>query len=195
MPARALARVNLGAIERNVAVLRDSLERGAELCAVVKADGYGHGAAHAASNGSMSLASNAPITPESTSPVPAVASAAAPPRLTATRPAGSAIRVSSPFSTTIACARRAASRALSRRLADTARLSVPSSRASSPACGVSTVGAGRLASVSSAPAWAFRPSASSSSGRSAEAAISRAASSASSARPKPGPRSIAVERG
>jgi alanine racemase len=48
MPRRALARVNLGAIERNVALLCDSLDGGAELCAVVKADGYGHGAAHAA---------------------------------------------------------------------------------------------------------------------------------------------------
>ena len=46
-PRRALARVNLGAIERNVALLRDSLEGGAQLCAVVKADGYGHGAAQA----------------------------------------------------------------------------------------------------------------------------------------------------
>jgi len=44
---RALARVNLAAIERNVARLRRELD-GAELCAVVKADGYGHGAAPAA---------------------------------------------------------------------------------------------------------------------------------------------------
>ena len=43
MPLRALARVNLAAIERNVARLRRDL-RGAGLCAVVKADGYGHGA-------------------------------------------------------------------------------------------------------------------------------------------------------
>jgi alanine racemase len=45
---RALARVNLAAIERNVAHLRRELTGGAELCAVVKADGYGHGAAPAA---------------------------------------------------------------------------------------------------------------------------------------------------
>ena len=45
---RALARVNLGAIERNVARLRRELRPGAQLCAVVKADGYGHGAAPAA---------------------------------------------------------------------------------------------------------------------------------------------------
>jgi alanine racemase len=45
---RALARVNLAAIERNVRRLRESLTGGAELCAVVKADGYGHGATPAA---------------------------------------------------------------------------------------------------------------------------------------------------
>ncbi len=43
MPLRALARVNLAAIERNVTRLRGELS-GAQLCAVVKADGYGHGA-------------------------------------------------------------------------------------------------------------------------------------------------------
>ncbi len=48
MPARALARVNLAAIERNVAHLLASLKDGAQLCAVVKGDGYGHGAAPAA---------------------------------------------------------------------------------------------------------------------------------------------------
>ncbi len=41
---RALARIDLGAVERNCARLRDELTNGAELCAVVKADGYGHGA-------------------------------------------------------------------------------------------------------------------------------------------------------
>jgi alanine racemase len=44
MPQRALARVNLAAIERNVARLRRELSAHTELCAVVKADGYGHGA-------------------------------------------------------------------------------------------------------------------------------------------------------
>jgi alanine racemase len=48
MARRAVARVNLAAIERNVARLRAGLASGAELCAVVKADGYGHGAPHAA---------------------------------------------------------------------------------------------------------------------------------------------------
>ncbi len=42
-PQRAVARVDLGAIERNCAALRARLG-GAALCAVVKADGYGHGA-------------------------------------------------------------------------------------------------------------------------------------------------------
>jgi alanine racemase len=41
--ARALARVDLSAVERNCELLKARLGR-AELCAVVKADGYGHGA-------------------------------------------------------------------------------------------------------------------------------------------------------
>jgi alanine racemase len=45
---RAVARVNLAAIERNVARLRRELGPATSLCAVVKADGYGHGAAPAA---------------------------------------------------------------------------------------------------------------------------------------------------
>jgi alanine racemase len=44
MALRALARVNLAAIERNVIALRGRLDAGAELCAVVKADASGHGA-------------------------------------------------------------------------------------------------------------------------------------------------------
>ena len=47
MALRALARVDTGAIERNCARLREAAGR-AGLCAVVKADGYGHGAAAAA---------------------------------------------------------------------------------------------------------------------------------------------------
>jgi alanine racemase len=42
MVVRARARVNLAAVERNVARLRDAAEH-AEVCAVVKADAYGHG--------------------------------------------------------------------------------------------------------------------------------------------------------
>ena len=48
MAVRALAAVNLAAIERNCARLRRALMEGAQLAAVVKADGYGHGAAPAA---------------------------------------------------------------------------------------------------------------------------------------------------
>jgi alanine racemase len=57
---RALARVNLAAVERNVAGLCAGLTGGAGLCAVVKGDGYGHGAAPAAraalAGGARSLA-------------------------------------------------------------------------------------------------------------------------------------------
>jgi alanine racemase len=42
-PHRAQARVNVAAIERNCARLRCELRPGVALCAVVKADGYGHG--------------------------------------------------------------------------------------------------------------------------------------------------------
>ena len=60
MPLRALARVNVAAIERNVARLRGGLAGGAQLAAVVKGNGYGHGplpAARAAlAGGARSLA-------------------------------------------------------------------------------------------------------------------------------------------
>ena len=42
--ARALARIDLGAVQANCARLKSTLREGAELCVVVKADGYGHGA-------------------------------------------------------------------------------------------------------------------------------------------------------
>jgi alanine racemase len=41
---RAVARIDLEAVRRNCARLKAELRDGAELCAVVKADGYGHGA-------------------------------------------------------------------------------------------------------------------------------------------------------
>lgn len=44
MAIRALAEINLAAIERNIAVLRGGLREGVRFCAVVKADAYGHGA-------------------------------------------------------------------------------------------------------------------------------------------------------
>lgn len=60
MALRALARVNLAAIERNVAKLAAGLTGGSQLCAVVKGDGYGHGAIQAATaalaGGATSLA-------------------------------------------------------------------------------------------------------------------------------------------
>jgi alanine racemase len=45
---RAVARVNVAAIERNCVRLLGELSGEAELCAVVKADGYGHGAVQSA---------------------------------------------------------------------------------------------------------------------------------------------------
>jgi alanine racemase len=45
---RALARIDLGAIERNCAHLRSLVDDATLLCAVVKANGYGHGATEAA---------------------------------------------------------------------------------------------------------------------------------------------------
>jgi alanine racemase len=60
VPVRALARVNLAAVERNVARLCAGLTGHAALCAVVKANGYGHGAVPAAraalAGGARSLA-------------------------------------------------------------------------------------------------------------------------------------------
>ena len=44
---RALARVNLAAIERNTTRMTRALANGAALCAIVKSDGYGHGAVQA----------------------------------------------------------------------------------------------------------------------------------------------------
>jgi alanine racemase len=48
VPVRAVAAVNLAAIERNCARLRGALTGGARLGAVVKANGYGHGAVESA---------------------------------------------------------------------------------------------------------------------------------------------------
>jgi alanine racemase len=45
---RAVAVVDLGAVERNCARLVDGLRGGARLCAVLKSDGYGHGAVECA---------------------------------------------------------------------------------------------------------------------------------------------------
>ena len=48
---RAEARVNVAAIERNCRRLLAQLSRGTALCAVVKADGYGHGMVQSARAG------------------------------------------------------------------------------------------------------------------------------------------------
>jgi alanine racemase len=45
---RVLARINVAAIERNVALLKERVGPATAVCAVVKADGYGHGAVPAA---------------------------------------------------------------------------------------------------------------------------------------------------
>jgi len=45
---RVVARINVAAIERNVALLAERVGPGTAVCAVVKADGYGHGAVPAA---------------------------------------------------------------------------------------------------------------------------------------------------
>jgi alanine racemase len=42
---RARAVVDVGAVERNCRTLKERAGEGTELCAVVKANGYGHGAA------------------------------------------------------------------------------------------------------------------------------------------------------
>lgn len=60
MPRRAVAHVDLAAITDNVRFLREQLTGDAELCAVIKADGYGHGidrvAAAAVEGGATRLA-------------------------------------------------------------------------------------------------------------------------------------------
>src|SRR3954451_10484233 len=48
MVERALARVSGAAIADNCSLLRSKLSGGAQLCAVVKAGGYGHGGVEAA---------------------------------------------------------------------------------------------------------------------------------------------------
>ena len=78
-----------------------------------------HAARGRARTGRRRFASSAPITPESTSPVPAVASAGVAPGLTPPARRARATSVSSPFSTTIAPLRSAASRACASRCAAT----------------------------------------------------------------------------
>ena len=99
----------------------------------------------AASNGPSPFASSAPIRPESTSPVPAVASAGRAARADRDRPAGRGDDRVVALQQHDAPLRSAASRAGRSRWRPTSSESVPSRRPSSPACGVSTVGAARPA--------------------------------------------------
>ncbi len=185
LSAAGSAAITSVAITDSAAPSRSAAIRPARWCAWTPA--------HAAANGSIPRASSAPIVPDSTSPVPAVASPGLPPALIASR-SPSTTSVSSPFSTTIAPLRSAASRAQASRCSATSRDSRPSSRPSSPACGVSTVGAARSAIESRRSAWAFSPSASIRSGASIRCASARASSSESSSRPSPGPRTTAAAR-
>ena len=125
--------------------------------------------------------------------MPAVASHDVPVELTsASPPPAGAITVVEPLSRTVAPNLAAAARACSRRRASTSAGSPPSSRASSPACGVSRVGAARASSPRS-DAISVSPSASTSTGRSVPrtaASRSRAASSV----PMPGPATQAWTR-
>ena len=126
--------------------------------------------------------------------MPAVASHGVPVVLTNTgsSPPGGATTVVEPLSSTHAPNSVAASRACSSRRASTSAGSLPSSRPSSPACGVSSVGAGR-GSRSLRRASSASPSASTSTGRLvASTAASRAA--ASSVVPMPGPATHACTR-
>ena len=107
--------------------------------------------AQAAANGSSSLASIAPITPLRTSPVPAVASAGVAPGLIADEAVGPRDeRVVALEHDDRARLRRRPRARGARRCALTSSLEPPSRRPSSPACGVSTVGAAALAQLAEA---------------------------------------------
>ncbi len=41
---RIYAQINIGAIRQNLLNVREKIGKGVKLCAVIKADGYGHGA-------------------------------------------------------------------------------------------------------------------------------------------------------
>src|SRR3954471_1004898 len=131
-----------------------------------------------ASNGSKPAATRAPQRPARTSPAPAVASHGVPVVETRTLPVGVATNVWRPLSSTTASYRSAASRA-NRSCSDSTRSrSTPSMRASSPACGVSSVG------TPSGPVTCCSPSASTTTGT-ASSSESRSACSASAPPPEP----------
>ncbi len=151
------------------------------------------GGGRAGQAGSRPWASSAPARPESTSPEPAVASQGVPVGLTSTvgRP-GEATTVVEPLSSTVTPSCSAAWRACSSRAASMRAGSVRSSRPSSPACGVISVGAARGSRFS---CWLkmVRPSASTRTGRSVPRIAARRAAAASSV-PMPGPATQAWTR-
>ena len=118
--------------------------------------------------------------------MPAVASDGSPSAET-TRPCpGAATSVSGPFSTTTQPKRSTAARTLARRCAATSSDVVPSSRASSPSCGVSTRGPGQSAGSSSKSA-----SASTTIGSVSSASRRRTSCCGPVPRPSPGPSATA----
>ena len=155
-----------------------------------------HGRARRRARARCSRASSAPSTPLSTSPVPAVASAGVAAGLTSDVAAGVGDERVVALEHDDARPRAGRlPRVVQAPRADVLRRSTPSSRPSSPSCGVRTVGAGRAARSSSRPAWAFSPSASSTQRDAAPAPPRRARTPrAASLRPSPGPRTSAPPR-
>lgn len=153
-----------------------------------------YAAAIPACGGSSPCASSAPARPDRTSPLPAVASHGVPVVFTNTgsSPSGGATTVVEPLSRTHAPNSVAASRACSSRRASTSAGSLPSRRPSSPACGVSRVGAGR-GSRSLRCARSDSPSASTSTGR-LVASTAASLAAAASVVPMPGPATHACTR-
>ncbi len=146
---------------------------------------------------SSPCASSAAITPVSTSPVPAVASAGLPPGLTATRaPEGVGDQG------VVALEHhdrprelRAAARTWRRRSRSISSLEHSSSRPSSPACGVSTVGASARAELAQpARVGVQAVGVEHRSRRGAARASSRAKANAPGLRPRPGPSARAPPR-
>src|SRR6201993_594249 len=140
-------------------------------------------AAAAASAAGSPAASSAPIMPDSTSPDPAVAAHDWPAGFRYTRPPGAAITVTLPLSRTVAPNLSASRRVAPMRSSPGGE---PASRANSPACGVSTVGADRDATASGWAARMVSASASTITGRSVPSANHSALAPAASV-PTPGP--------
>src|ERR1700678_3395066 len=146
--------------------------------------------APAASLGGNPAASRAPIIPDSRSPDPAVAAQDCPAGLRYTGPPGSAMTVTLPLSKTVAPSASASLRVAPTRSSPGG---APASRANSPACGVSNVGALRLTTRSGWAARMVSPSASTSTGRSVSSANHNAVAPVSSV-PNPGPTTQACTR-